>query len=98
VVVGGDGGGPVPGTGATGLAVAAAGGIVTGFGRPGTLGGPLPGASVAIDDDGAVLVRAASTAPGAPGLRDDGWLPTGLSGTLDDGHLVVAEVAPPDPS
>jgi hypothetical protein len=98
VVVGGDGGGPVTGPEVSGFAVAAAGGIVTGFGRPGTLGRPLPGASIAIDDDGAVLVRAASTAPGAPGLRDDGWLPTGLSGTLDDGHLVVAEVAPPDPS
>ena len=98
VVVGGDGGGPITGAGVTGLAVAAAGGIVTGFGPPGTLGRPLPGASIAIDDDGSVLVRAASVAPGAPGLREDGWLTTGLSGTLEDGHLVVDGTGPPDPS
>lgn len=98
VVVGGDGGGPVSGAGVTGLAVAAAGGIVTGFGPPGTLGRPLPGASVAIDDDGTVLVRAASVAPGAPGLREDGWLTTGLTGTLEDGYLLVDGTGPPDPS
>jgi hypothetical protein len=94
VQVAGHGGGPLDGAGANGLAVEAAGGLVTGFGRPGTLGRPLPGTSVAIDDDGTVLVRRGAVAPGAPGLREDGWLATGLTGSLDDGHLVLDGAAP----
>lgn len=92
VVVAGDGGGRLaaPSDGATALAVEGAGGIVTGFGRAGTLGRPLPGASVAVDDDGSVLVRSHSVPPDAPGRRDDGWLATGLTGDLEDGNLVVS--------
>lgn len=71
------------------LSVDAAGGVVTGFGAPGSVGRPLPGTSVAIDDAGEVHVRSAAVPPQAPGLRDDGWLPTGLQGELVEGSLVL---------
>lgn len=76
------------------LSVEAAGGIVTGFGPPGTVGRPLPGVSVTVDH-GEVLVRSCGTPPSAPGLRADGWLATGRHGSLEGGALVLEPGAPP---
>ena len=92
VLVVGDGGAAspaVPATSGAALAVGAAGGIVTGFGPSGSVGRPLPGVSVAVEDDGEVLVRSCGSPPGAPGLRDDGWLATGLHGRLEGGALLL---------
>ena len=101
VMVLGDGGagGPLVPTGAglVALSVEAAGGIVAGFGAGGSVGHPLPGVSLAVDDDGEVLVRSGGVPPGAPGLRDDGWLATGRHGRLDGGALVLERaLAGPD--
>lgn len=74
------------------LSVEAAGGIVTGFGPPGTVGRPLPGVSVTVDRS-EVLVRSGGTPPGAPGLRADGWLATGRLGSLQGGALVLEPAA-----
>lgn len=80
---------PPDGGSANALALDAAGGIVTGFGPLGTLGRPLPGASIAVDEAGVVFVRSGAVAPGAPGTTEDGWLPTGLEGRLVEGALVL---------
>lgn len=80
------------------LSVDAAGGVVTGFGAPGSLGRPLPGTSVAIDDEGEVHVRSAAVPTQAPGRRDDGWLPTGLRGELVEGSLVLGSHPEPAPA
>jgi len=62
-----------------------------------TVGQPLPGVEVRIDDDGHILVRSASVFPGyhenpkatAEAIQD-GWLATGDAGYLEpDGDLVV---------
>jgi len=62
-----------------------------------TVGQPLPGVDVRIDEDGQILVRSASVFPGyhenpkatAEALQD-GWLATGDAGYLEpDGDLVV---------
>ena len=74
------------------LSVEAAGGIVTGFGPAGSVGRPLPGVSITVDD-GDVLVRSCGAPPGAPGLGADGWLATGRRGRLEGGALVLE---PPD--
>lgn len=87
VTDGGAGGAAPPPGASAALAVAAAGGLVTAFGPPGSVGRPLPGVSVAIDDDGQVLVRGGGVASEAPGRRGDGWLPTGLLGRLEAGAL-----------
>lgn len=89
----------LPTTGADAVAVAsalsldAAGGMVTGFGGDGTVGRPLPGVSVAVEGDGQVLVRGAAVPRGAPALRADGWLPTGVHGRLVGRDLVVDAAA-----
>jgi long-chain acyl-CoA synthetase len=65
--------------------------------RPGTVGRPLPGTHVRIDDDGEVLVAGPGLMDGYHGRRLDtdavlrqGWLRTGDSGALDaDGRLRV---------
>jgi hypothetical protein len=72
----------------TALSVDAAGGVVTGFGPPGSVGRPLPGVSVTVED-GEVLVRSCGVPPGAPGLGADGWLATGRRGRLEGGALVL---------
>ncbi|KQC35162.1 long-chain fatty acid--CoA ligase [Frankia sp. ACN1ag] len=70
--------------------------------RPGTVGRPIPGTTVAIADDGEVLVQGANVSPGywsageravgrdATGPEEDRWLHTGDVGRLDpDGYLVI---------
>lgn len=62
-----------------------------------TVGKPLPGVEVKIDDSGEVLVRSASVFPGyhdnaaaTEGAFRDGWLATGDAGYLEpNGDLVV---------
>ncbi|WP_114856333.1 long-chain fatty acid--CoA ligase [Brachybacterium sp. YJGR34] len=66
--------------------------------RPGTVGPPLPGATVAIDDDGEILVKGVMVFKGyhrnaeatAEVLRD-GWFRTGDLGSLDDaGNITIS--------
>lgn len=73
------------------LSVEAAGGVVAGFGVGRSIGRPLPGVTLAVEDDGRLLVRSGGVPPGAPGLRDDGWLDTGHRGRLDGGALVLEQ-------
>ncbi|WP_239377452.1 long-chain fatty acid--CoA ligase [Frankia sp. Cj5] len=67
-----------------------------GANRPGSVGRPLPGTTVAISDDGEVLVRGPQVSAGywpPPVERaapDDDWLATGDLGRLDDdGYLYI---------
>lgn len=63
--------------------------------KPGTLGAPLDGVELRVDDSGEILVRGPTVAAGFFGspetLSDaDGWLRTGDLGVVDaDGHLRV---------
>ncbi|MCK9904028.1 AMP-dependent synthetase/ligase [Frankia sp. Cpl3] len=68
--------------------------------RPGTVGQPIPGTTVAIADDGEVLVAGPNVSPGywragqdpseVAAAGDPGWLHTGDLGRLDaDGFLVI---------
>jgi long-chain acyl-CoA synthetase len=58
----------------------------------GTVGMPLPGVAIRIDDDGEVLIRGASVFPGywdnktatAETFAEEGWFRTGDIGELDD--------------
>ena len=68
--------------------------------RFGTVGRPLPGVRVAIDDDGEVLIASPSLMTGyhgrpretAEALRDGVWLATGDVGTVDaDGFLTITD-------
>lgn len=61
--------------------------------RPGSAGRPLPGTTVAIDDEGEILVRGPQVSPGywpdAVGAHEP-WLRTGDLGRLDDdGYLYI---------
>ena len=65
--------------------------------RPGTVGRPLSGVEIRVDDDGSLRVRGPTRAlgyvgaPGDPPLADvDGWYRTGDLGTQDpDGYLTI---------
>lgn len=69
--------------------------------EPGTLGGPAPGVTLGIDDDGHVAVRArgvAVTVDGGGPHLPDGWLVTPLEGTLDGGALRPSSAPAPVPA
>ncbi len=65
--------------------------------RPGTVGPPLPGSSVAIDENGEILVKGVMVFKGYHNNPDataesmtDGWFRTGDLGALDDeGNLTI---------
>jgi long-chain acyl-CoA synthetase len=67
--------------------------------RMGTVGWPLPGTAIRIAPDGEILVRGTQVFAGywdaahaqvVPALDDEGWLPTGDLGSLDDdGYLLI---------
>ena len=65
--------------------------------RPGTVGPPLPGSTVAIDEDGEILVKGVMVFKGYHNNPDataeslsDGWFRTGDLGTLDEnGNLTI---------
>lgn len=71
-----------------GLVVDGIAGVVTALDGSRSLGSPLPGVTVAIDDEGQVCLRAPGAASGA-----DRWLCTGRRGTLESGRLLLDPVA-----
>ena len=64
-----------------------------------SVGVPIPGTELKIDDSGEILLRSASVFAGylgnpdatAEAVDDDGWLHTGDAGYIDEGHLVVID-------
>jgi long-chain acyl-CoA synthetase len=66
-----------------------------------SVGVPIPGTELKIDDSGEILLRSPSVFSGYLGSHDAtseavdaaGWLHTGDAGYLDDGHLVVIDRA-----
>jgi O-succinylbenzoic acid--CoA ligase len=87
------GGGPIPDAllvraADAGVSVAPTYGMTEACSQIATNGWPLPGVSMRVADDGEVLVRGATVAPGA--LAADGWLHTGDIGALDSrGRLQI---------
>ena len=68
--------------------------------RPGSVGLPLPGAQIRLDDDGEVLIKGpmvmrsyrGEPALTAEALDDEGWLRTGDVGSFDaDGYLSIVD-------
>ena len=66
-----------------------------------SVGVPIPGTELKIDDSGEILLRSPSVFAGYLGSQEataeavdaEGWLHTGDAGYLDDGHLVVIDRA-----
>lgn len=59
---------------------------------PGTAGRPVPGTTIAIADDGEILVRGPQVSPGYWPHHDTArqkWVPTGDLGVLEDGYLRI---------
>jgi long-chain acyl-CoA synthetase len=70
---------------------------------PGTVGSPLPGIEAEITVTEEVRLRGDGIVPGGAGADADGWLDTGLTGSLDGGRLVLDdrdldEVVPTGPA
>jgi long-chain acyl-CoA synthetase len=67
--------------------------------RVGTVGEPIPGIEVALDDDGEILTRGPHVFKGyfkdpeltAQTVDEDGWLHTGDVGAWEDGHLKILD-------
>ncbi|EFC81854.1 long-chain fatty acid--CoA ligase [Parafrankia sp. EUN1f] len=65
--------------------------------RPGTVGRPMPGVEVRLDDDGELLFRSGAAFRGylddpaqtSAAVDRDGWIRTGDLASLDDGHVVL---------
>jgi o-succinylbenzoate---CoA ligase len=87
------GGGPIPPAlvrraQAAGVPIASTYGMTEACSQIATHGWPLTGLELRVAEDGELLVRGPTVAPGA--LAPDGWLHTGDLGTLDDrGRLTV---------
>lgn len=70
-----------------------------GAARPGTVGKPLPGVSVRLDEDGELLVRGPNVMMGYYGQEDetlktltsDGWLKTGDLAEMVDGYIRIVD-------
>lgn len=59
--------------------------------RSGTVGQPVPGTTIRVQNDGEVWIRGIGVSPGYWGHddSDDGWLRTGDIGRLDEGYLTI---------
>jgi long-chain acyl-CoA synthetase len=67
--------------------------------RPGTVGVPIPGAEMALAEDGEILIRGPLVMKGyrndpqrtAEAIDDEGWLHTGDIGVVEDGFIRIVD-------